>query len=685
MINKQNFQWNELNLGVCYYPEHWDKSLWEDDLKRMLEVGIHTIRIAEFAWSKFEPFEGEFTFEFFDGFMEVVKKLGMKVIIGTPTATPPAWLTNKYEEVLNCDVNGNPYRHGARRHYNYNSPKYIELSGRIVHKVASHYGQDTSIIGWQIDNELNCEIDVFYSESDTIAFREFLMNKYQTIGKLNEVWGTVFWNQTYNSWDEIYVPRKVISDSNNPHMMLDYTRFISESTINYCKMQSDIIRQYIGDDVFITTNGLFNHVDNHKMTNECLDVYTYDSYPNFAYGMIEDPKNNKRLNDRRWSKHLSEVRSVCSHFGIMEQQSGANGWNTRMEAPAPKPGQLMLWTMQSIAHGADFISYFRWRTCNIGTEIYWHGILDYDNRDNRKLAEVAKVNERIKKIQPIVGAKYEASLAVIKDYDNIWDEEIDQWHHRLGKVSDNEIFVASQLNHTPIDYIFIDDALELSDLIKYTCLIYPHPFMLTKGQVDLLQDYVNNGGTLIFGARTGMKDVNGRVVMDTMPGLARDLVGASVEDFTLVGPWDEKVMANYKGTELEMPVFNEVLKIIDKDTEILANYTSNYYAGLPAITRKAHGKGQVIYVGSAFNREIVEALLAFTGDIKPYRNMIELEDGCELVVRSKADEIYYIVMNYLHTTSKLTIYESMIDMDVNSELKGNIVLKAFETKVFKKL
>ena len=253
MNSKQNFQWKEISLGTCYYPEHWDKDLWKSDLERMLSSGITTIRIGEFAWNKIEPTEGNFTFEFFDGFMEIAEEVGMPVIFGTPTATPPAWLTEKYPEVLNRTIEGILYRHGARRHYNYNSPKYQELSKIIVEKIAKHYGNHPNIIGWQIDNELNCELNEFYSESDTLAFRKFLQNKYETLDNLNDAWGTVFWNQTYTSWNQVYVPRKVIQDSNNPHQVLDYSRFISESAINFCKMQSDILRKYIKKEAFITT------------------------------------------------------------------------------------------------------------------------------------------------------------------------------------------------------------------------------------------------------------------------------------------------------------------------------------------------------------------------------------------------------------------------------------------------
>ena len=216
MERKQNFQWGKLELGTCYYPEHWDKSLWESDLDRMLAHGITTIRIAEFAWSLVEPQEGQFTFAFWDEFLDLAEAKGMKVIFGTPTATPPAWLTDKYPEVLNARRDGVLYRHGMRRHYNYNSKKYQELAARVVEQLGQHYGKRPCIVGWQIDNEFNCETQQFYSESDTVAFRRFLQEKYGTLEALNQAWGAVFWDQTYTSWEQVYVPRTTYGDGVNP-------------------------------------------------------------------------------------------------------------------------------------------------------------------------------------------------------------------------------------------------------------------------------------------------------------------------------------------------------------------------------------------------------------------------------------------------------------------------------------
>lgn len=682
MRKEQNFKWDRLQLGTCYYPEHWERSLWEEDLKRMSENGIETVRIAEFAWSLIEPREGEFTYEFFDEFLEVARKTGMKVIFGTPTATPPAWLTEKYPEVLNARLDGVKFRHGMRRHYNYNSPVYQELTKRIVEKIGEHYGPHPNVIGWQIDNEINCEINEFYSESDTLAFRRFLQEKYGTLDKLNQAWGTVFWNQTYTEWDEIFVPRTTINNHVNPHHRMDYLRFVSDSARKWCKMQSDILRKYIKPGDFITTNGMFCHLDNHAMTDESLDVYTFDSYPNFAYCLDQDPLHNTGLNDRNWSGKLTEVRSICEHFGIMEQQSGANGWNTRMEAPAPKPGQLMLWSMQSVAHGADYISYFRWRTCTKGTEIYWHGILDYDNRDNRKLKEVHQVWERLKAINETVGSKYVAKVALLRDYDNIWDADLDVWHHRLADESEYEIFYASQVSHTPLDYLYITDETEVAELEKYPVIFYPHALILTEKRAELLKVYVEQGGTLIIGARTGQKDITGQCVMMPMPGLLSGISGSDVSEFTFVGPADEAQSMTWNGKTVETGLFSDILDVTAESAISLATYDKDFYQGRTALVENTVGKGKVIHFGGTFTRNNTVDFLEYAGVLTPYAELIQLPEECELAVKEKNGKQYLFVLNYSSKEQKITLKKNMTDMDTKAEAMGEIVLKAYETKVY---
>ena len=683
MRAEQNYKWNEISLGTCYYPEHWDRSLWREDLRRMKESGIFTVRVAEFAWNLFEPSEGVFTFDFFDGFLDLAEEEGMRVIFCTPTATPPAWLTEKYPEVLNCRIDGALYRHGMRRHYNYNSPVYRELCARVVEQMAAHYAKRPCIIGWQIDNELNCETDVFYSESDTVAFRAFLREKYGALDALNEAWGTVVWNQTYTAWDEIHVPRLTVHNSTNPHQVLDYYRFVSESAVGFCKLQSDIIRKYKKPGDFITTNGMFGHMDNHRLQDESLDVYCYDSYPNFAFCMDEDPRHSDGLNDRKWSRNLAEVRSICPHFGIMEQQSGALGWNTRMESPAPKPGQMLLWAMQSVAHGADFVSFFRWRTATMGTEIYWHGILDYDNRDNRKLAELRQIRDRAKAIREVAGAAYLSDVGLVRDYDNIWDSELDIWHGRIAKASEKAVFTAAQLAHAPLDMAYLRKDTQAEELAKYKVLIYPHPLILTRERARVLEAYVQNGGTLILGARTGMKDGRGQCEMMPMPGHLAKLTGTGVREFTYVGPMDGQVTMDWDGCSLDTGIFNDVLECEAPDARVLASYSANYYEGAPALTERRVGQGRVLHFGGTFTRETVAALLRHTSAAEPWSDVIELPEDCEIAVREKDGARYVFVLNYAWSAQKIALKRPVTDMDSGERAEGEVLLRAFETKVYK--
>lgn len=673
----------QIDLGVCYYPEHWDKSLWEEDLDRMLEAGIGTVRIAEFAWNLIEPKEGTYTYEFFDEFLDLAYRKGMQVIFCTPTATPPAWLTDKYPEVLNVDKEGHIINHGARRHYNYNSSVYLEFTRNIVEKSASHYGKHPAIIGWQIDNEFNCENNEFYSPSDTIAFREFLKKKYGTVDELNKAWGTVFWNQTYNSWGEVYVPRKTNVDSTNPHHVFDYIRFISDSTLRYAKLQSDIIRKYCKEDDFITTNGMFGNMDNHKMNRESLDFYTYDSYPDFGYE-LEYYDEADLLKDRKWSRNLSEVRSVSSSFGIMEQQSGANGWTNRMEAPTPRPGQLTLWTIQSIAHGADYVSYFRWRTCTFGTEIYWHGILDYSGRENRRIREVREVHKKLQKIQEIAGAGYVAKVGVVKDYDNIWDAQVDRWHRRVEEASQKALFQTLQLTHTPFDFVYLNENMTLEQLSQYEVLFYPHAVILTKERMELLEAYVEQGGKLVMGCRTGYKDTNGKCVMSLLPGLAAKVTGTDIPEYSLVAPDDGKIMVDWDGTLIEAAVFNDLLEAVGENAKVVGRYASSYYKGTPALVKNTYGKGEAYYFGGAFAPDTVKAFLEKLQVIEPWKGMIELPETCEIAVREKDGTKYFFLLNYKPEAAAVELKEEFMDMLTGTTVSGSIEIEGYGVKILKK-
>jgi Beta-galactosidase len=669
-------------IGTAYYPEHWEKSLWEEDILRMKEHGITMLRIGDFAWSKYEYKEEEFTIDYFDSFLELCTKHSMEVIFCTPTAAPPVWLTHKYPEVLNYDIEGNAY-YGPRRHYNYNSEIYRRFCERIVEKLAMHYCKWDIIVGWQIDNEISNDLGEFYSESDHKAYKEYLKKKFNTLECLNESMGLTFWSRTYSDWEQVTLNRKNAGGAINPHLALEEKRFFSESAISFCEMQVKVLKKYLPNGKFVTTNGLFSPIDNNRLMESGLDFITYDSYPNFAFDLSENTEQISNLKDRSWSKNMMWSRSISPVYGIMEQQAGANGWTSRMETPMPKPGQMKLWTMQSVAHGADMISYFRWRTSPIGCEIYWHGLNDYCNMDNRRLKELKEISHDIKNLEEVRGAVYKGELAILKDSSNTWDAQVDCWHKRVDNYSDNSWFEAVQLTHTPCDYKYISSETKVEELLQYKMLVYPHPAIIEQATSDLLEQYVNNGGILILGARTGYKDEFGRCPMRPMPGVVSEWCGVTVSDYTLVGPEDEGVGIEWNGKRISVPVFNEVLMVTSDDTEVLANFSGSYYDDKPALCRRAVGNGVVYYLGSCFSVEMAKEFLEITGYKSPYKTVLELPEDTEMAVRSNEEYDFLFVLNYKKEKLDIRLGQPLLELISGEKWDGQRTLPCYDVRVFR--
>lgn len=671
----------KFQLGACYYPEHWPETLWEDDFRRMREMGLDIIRIAEFAWSIFEPEEGRFEFGLFDRVMDLAAQHGISVIIGTPTATPPAWLTHKYPETLNVSRDGVTFQHGHRQHCNLNAAIFRQLSERIAGKMAEHYANHPALVGWQIDNELNCGISEYYADADHAAFRTWLQARYGTLDRLNEAWGTVFWNQTYSHWDQIYLLRPNPSHSPNPHLALDEKRFISDTVISYVKLQVDAIRRH-DTTHWITTNGLFGHIDNHRMTSEQLDFISYDSYPQF--GTLWPDTGAHPLLDRKSSASLSTVRSISPQFCVMEQQSGPGGWVNTMGQATPRPGQLRLWTYQSVAHGADMLLYFRWRTATFGTEIYWHGINDYHNRPNRRCAEVAQVAGELARIgEALIGSRYEAGVAILMDYDNAWDGEVDIWHGPYANQSAASWHAALQHRHVPADMVAVDAQTSLQDLQRYHTLIYPHPAIMTEETAALLKEYVSAGGRLVFGCRTGYKDSRGHCVMRPMPGPVSDLCGLEVEEFTRMNtnqPESSIVWEGHSGEPLLSGPFNDILQPTGAGARVLATYGENagHYAGRAVLVENAWGHGSALMFGGVFTVPMAHAVADHLGLTSPFADVVTLPRDIEIAVRRQPDgRAIVFLLNYVDGTQTVTAHQQSTDLITGETISGEFSLPPY--------
>ncbi|CAH1222954.1 Beta-galactosidase bgaB [Paenibacillus allorhizoplanae] len=675
----------KFDLGVCYYPEQWPEAMWADDYRRMREIGFTIVRMGEFAWNFFEPEEGVFAFDLFDRAIDLAHEHGLQVILGTPTATPPAWMTYKYPEILNANFDGVQYQHGLRRHYNYSSPIYREYCAKITEAMARHYANNPGVVGWQIDNELNCEVNVFYAEADHAAFRKWVQEKYGTLDALNEAWGTVFWNQSYSDWEQVHLPRPAPSKSVNPHQALDEKRFISDNTISFARLQADILR-LLAPTQWVTTNGMFGHLDSHAMTDELLDFFSFDSYPNFST-IWNDAERENPLMDRSNSNQLTKVRSISPTFCIMEQQSGPGGWVNTMGQSAPKPGQMRLWTYQSVAHGADMVLFFRWRTATFGTEIYWHGINDYHNRPNRRVAEVATISQELGKIgEVIAGSRFTAEVAILHDYDNEWDGELDQYHGPLTRESEYNWGKALQFSHIPYDYLYVQNKTTLDDLARYKVLIYPHPAIMSEETAELLKQYAAAGGKLIFGARSGYKDQRGHCRMTPFPGLIAELCGITVEDFTLV--LKEAATPNLRwidgGDDASTParLFNDILLPESGSVETLALYDGDYYTGKPALTRNPYGSGEAYYFGAAFSREVADGLIRRLGLQPATAGWAELPSEVEVAIRVKRDRRFAFILNYTDKPVKANLLKELEDLLEGERVRmGELEIAPYGVKV----
>lgn len=405
--------------GTCYYPEHWDEALWADDARRMVEAGLTWVRIGEFAWSRLESRPGEFTWDWLDRAIEVLGAAGLKVVLGTPTATPPRWMADKHPDMFAVDVDGKPRGFGSRRHYCFSHEGYRAESARIVEIFAKRYGGNPHVAAWQTDNEYGChDTTISYSDAALKAFRIWLREKYQSIEVLNEAWGNIFWSMEYNDFDQIGLPNLIVTEPNPAHS-LNFRRFSSDQVISYNRMQAEIIRKHSKAPTSHNYMGRITDFDHFKVGDD-LDIATWDSYP---LGFLEDRVGASVEEQRSYARqghpdfqalHHDLYRSVGNgRWWVMEQQPGPVNWAPYN--PAPLPGMVRLWSWEAFAHGAEAVCYFRWRQAPMAQEQMHAGLLRPDGQDAQAMAEAKQVRDEIANAPEF--EPHQSKVAMIFDYD----------------------------------------------------------------------------------------------------------------------------------------------------------------------------------------------------------------------------------------------------------------------------
>ena len=661
-------------FGVDYYPEHWPEERWPQDANMMREANINVVRMAEFAWAKMEPEEGTFDFSWLDRAIETLAKEGIKVILGTPTAAAPKWLLDKFPDIYPTDVYGLKKGFGTRRNYCPNNLNYRRYASIIIRKMAEHYKHNPDIIAWQTDNEFGGQC---YCESCHKAFHTWLENKYGSVDKLNDEWGTVFWSQTYRSFEEVPLPMYSSSDgfsqntgagaafstpfNHNPGFLLDFFRFSSDSIVEFQDMQLDIIRN--GTSLPVTHNfmGHYSDIDYFNLGKN-LDFVSWDNYPNNMWGKTSYTNVAMAHDLMRGIKN--------KNFWMMEQQSGPCGWQAMGDTP--EPGQIRLWTYQALAHGAEAMVYFRWRACTFGIEQYWYGILDHDGTGRRRYREVKEIGNELTRLSELfVDSENRNDTAIIKSYDNFWSHR-GQPHN--AKFDYNNL-LQSYYNALILNNIGADVTNINVDFHKYKLVLMPAFNLMTEEIGRKCEDYVKNGGALLVTFRSGTKSWNNKMTTETLPGYFREMAGIALEEFDSVN-FGREVLVKGNFGDGTASMWCDVVK--SEGAKPIAIYDSHYYKGTPAITVNEYGKGKVFYIGCDLDETAMAKLIEHITEMLGIEPTIETKiEGLEAVRKRKGEMDYLLLLNHNAFPVKAAVEGVYTEAITGAKVKSDIELPGY--------
>jgi beta-galactosidase len=513
-----------MRLGVCYYPEHWPETRWAEDARRMVEAGLSRVRIGEFAWSRIEPEPGRFDWGWMDRAIEVLGAAGLGVILGTPTATPPKWLVDRMPDLIAIDAQGRSRGFGSRRHYCFSHAGYREEAVRITRAVAERYGHDPAVVAWQTDNEYGCHDTVLsYSDAARDAFREWLAARYTDIGALNEAWGTVFWSMEYRSFGEIELPNLTVTEAHPAHW-LAFRRFSSDQVARFNRAQTEVLRELSpGRDVVHNYMGFFTEFDHHRVGDD-LDVVGWDSYPLGFLDSFRFSDADKLAYARQGHPDIAafhhDLYRGCTSGGrwwVLEQQPGPVNW--ARHNPAPLPGMVRLWTLEAMAHGAELVSYFRWRQFPKAQEQHHAGLLRPDSEPTPGLHEASQAAREIAALGP-VGAPPRC-VALVFAYDSDWVTGIQPQGAGLSALwAAFACYTALRKLGLDIDIVPPSAPLE-----GYTLCVVPCLPIVPAVLVAELERFT---GQIVIGPRSGSRDADFALPSELAPGPLQQLFPGKV-------------------------------------------------------------------------------------------------------------------------------------------------------------
>ncbi len=667
-------KFNKMLYGGDYNPEQWPKDVWQQDMELFDKAGINSATINVFSWARIQPAEEVYYFRELDEIVDTLAKAGKQIVLATSTAALPAWMVKRYPEVARVDYEGRRHKFGQRHNACPNSPVYRHFVKELTARLAERYGSHEHVVCWHINNEYGGEC---YCENCEKAFRVWLRKKYGTIEALNKAWNLTFWGHNIYDWDEVVLPNALsegIEGEEEPGnektafagISIDYRRFNSDSILDNFRLERDTIRQY-DRDTLVTTNlmGTYKGLDYFKWAKE-MDIVSWDNYPSY---------------DTPWStvamRHDLMRGLKNAPFMLMEQTPSQQNWQPYNSLK--KPGQMRAQSWQTVAHGGDTIQFFQLRRSVGGCEKFHGAVIGHAGSDQtRVFREVAQLGEELNRIgDSIIGSKTESKVGIMFDWDNYWALEYTSGPNKDLKYVDQitryyEYFYSKNIS---VDLIPVD-----ADFSRYDLVAAPVLYMVKEGMAKALERYVAEGGTLVTGFMSGIVNESDNVHLGGYPGPLRALAGIWAEEIDALAPEQSNEILFTDGTKACCGLLCDILHL--EGAEEIARYGSNFYAGTPAVTKNAFGKGYTYYVGTVLSEDGLAKVLDLACVGAGVASVIGEETELEVTRRISDAGAVYFVMNFKDQELPLpTVFAGKKDLLSGRTMEEGEMLGKYDVRI----
>lgn len=656
-----------LMYGGDYNPDQWPEEVWSEDVRLMREAGVNLVSLGIFAWSRLEPKEGTFNFEWLDRIMNMLHEGGVSVDLATATASPPPWLSHAHPEMLPVLADGVRLWPGGRQHYCPSSPIYRDATRRLVDALATRYAKHPALVMWHVGNEYACHVPACYCDVSAHAFREWLKQRYGSLEELNRAWGTDFWSQRYSSWEEILPPRRTPTWP-NPTQQLDFMRFSSDELLECYEIERKVLTERTPG-IPVTTNFMrfFKPLDYWKWA-EREDIVSDDVY--------QDPLDPEAGMRSAMAADLMRSLGRGRPWILMEQSPNRVNWR---EVNVPKaPGQMRLWSFQAVARGADGVLFFQWRQSRAGAEKFHSAMVPHGPpQSSPTWREVVRLGGELRALDAVCGSRIRADVAILLDWESWWALELpSKPSNRIQQLEQLEAYYRPFFEAN----VTADFARPTDDLSGYKLVVAPSLYLVSDAAAANLCAYVEGGGNLVMSFFSGVVDPNEHIRLGGYPQPFVPMLGVQVLDWVPLGDGETLPVRFSDNSEAGADLWAELLAV--QGAEVLATFAATYLDGHPAVTLNHFGAGTAQYVGTQLDPSALANSLKAAWTRAGIRPVTEVPRGVEAVRRAVDDGSLLFLLNHGDASVELAVSGEPVQLSGGSVLTdGRLHLEARDVAI----